>query len=73
MLCFYDRFLYIYGQIFDFHEFAPTYEYDFHEESATTQEGYPARVFNYNSKMKYCGREYNVTLIDTIYQRPQGK
>ena len=73
MLCFYDRFLYIDGQIFDFHEFAPTYEYDFHEESSTTQEGYPARVFNYNSKLKYCGREYNVTLIDTIYQRPQGK
>ena len=71
MLKFYDRFLYIDGQIFDFHEFIPKYEYDFHEERATTQDGYPARVINFESKMTYCGREYNVTLIDTIYQRPQ--
>lgn len=70
MLNFYDRFLYFDNQIFDFHEYSMTYDYDFHEESATTQEGYPARVFTYNSKGTYLGREYNVTLIDTIYQRP---
>lgn len=70
LLRFYDRFLYLDGQIFDFHEYAMTYDYDFHEERATTKEGYPARVFTYNSKGTYLGREYNLTLIDTIYQRP---
>lgn len=69
-LGFYDRFIYIDDQIIDFPEYDMTYDYDFHEERATTAEGYPARVFVFNSVGTHLGREYWVSLVDTIYQLP---
>ena len=66
---FYDRFLYLDGQIFDFLDYKMTYDFDFREEDITMPNGAPAKVFTHEIKAKYLGRDFYVAEIDTVYQR----
>lgn len=68
---FYDRFLYLDGQVFDFSEYRMTYDFDFREESTTLSDGTPAKVFTHELNAKYCGRDYYYAITDTVYQLPK--
>lgn len=65
---FYDRFLYIDGQVIDFSDYRMTYDFDFREQSITLSDGTPARVFTHDLKAKYLGRDFYVATVDTVYQ-----
>ena len=68
---FYDRFLYLDGQVFDFSEYRMTYDFDFREEPMTLADGTPAKVFTHELKAKYLGRDYYEAIVDTVYQLPK--
>ena len=68
---FYDRFLYLDGQLFDFSEYRMTYDFDFREESTTLIDGTPAKVFTHDLKAKYLDRDYYYAITDTVYQLPK--
>lgn len=68
---FYDRFLYLDGQVFDFSEYRMTYDFDFREESTTLSDGTPAKVFTHDLKAKYLERDFYVAIVDTVYQLPK--
>lgn len=70
-ISFYDRFLYLDGQVFDFSEYRMTYDFDFREESITLSDGTPAKVFTHELNAKYCGRDYYYAITDTVYQLPK--
>lgn len=67
---FYDRILYLDGQLFDFSEYRMTYDFDFREQSTTLSDGTPAKVFTHDCKAKYLGKDFYVALVDTVYQLP---
>ena len=67
---FYDRILYLDGQLFEFSEYRPTYDFDFREENTTLSDGTPAKVFTHECKAKYLGKDFYVALVDTVYQLP---
>lgn len=68
---FFDRFLYLDGQVFDFSEYQMTYDFDLREEPMTLTDGSPARVFTHELKAKYLERDYYLSVVDTIYQLPK--
>ena len=68
---FFDRFLYLDGQVFDFSEYRMTYDFDFREESTTLSDGTPAKVFTHELKANYLGRDYYEAIVDTVYQLPK--
>ena len=68
---FYDRILYLDGQLFDFSDYRMTYDFDFREEPATLADETPAKVFTYDLKAKYLGRDFYIALVDTVYQLPK--
>ena len=68
---FYDRFLYLDGQVFDFSEYRMTYDFDFREESTTLSDGTPAKVFTHDLKAKYLERDFYIAIVDTVYQLPK--
>ena len=68
---FYDRFLYLDGQLFDFSEYRMTYDFDFREESTTLSDGTPAKVFTHDLKAKYLERDFYIAIVDTVYQLPK--
>ena len=68
---FYDRFLYLDGQVFDFSEYRMTYDFDFREESTTLSDGTPAKVFTHDLKANYLERDFYVAIVDTVYQLPK--
>lgn len=65
---FYDRFLYIDGQVIDFSDYRMTYDFDFREQPTTLSDGTPAKVFTHECKAKYLGKDFYVTTVDTVYQ-----
>lgn len=65
---YYDKFLYIDGQMITFEEYRPVYEMNVKEEDATMPDGSPAKVFTNEVKAKYLGRDFYAATIDTIYQ-----
>lgn len=67
----YDRFLYLDGQLFDFSDYKMTYDFDFREEAMTLSDGTPARVFTQDCKGHYLGREFYIATVDTVYQLPK--
>ena len=67
----YDRFLYLDGQVFDFSDYKMTYDFDFREEPITLSDGTPAKVFTYDCKGHYLGRDFYIATIDTLYQLPK--
>ena len=64
----YDRFLYLDGQLFDFSDYKMTYDFDFREESTTLSDGTPAKVFTHDCTGHYLGRDFYIATIDTVYQ-----
>ena len=69
LIRFYDRFLYLDGQIIDFLDYKMTYDFDFRSEDITMPDGAPAKVFTHECKAQYLGRDFYVAEIDTVYQR----
>lgn len=67
----YDRFLYLDGQLFDFSDYKMTYDFDLREEATTLSDGAPAKVFTYDCKGHYLGREFYIATVDTLYQLPK--
>ena len=67
----YDRFLYLDGQVFDFSDYKMTYDFDFREEPATLSDGTSAKVFTHDCKGHYLGRDFYIATIDTLYQLPR--
>ena len=67
----YDRFLYLDGQVFDFSDYKMTYDFDFREEPITLSDGTPAKVFTHDCKGHYLGRDFYIATIDTLYQLPK--
>ena len=67
----YDRFLYLDGQLFDFSDYKMTYDFDLREEATTLSDGTPAKVFTYDCKGHYLGREFYIATVDTLYQLPK--
>ena len=65
---YYDRFLYIDGQMITFEEYRLVYEMNVKEEDTTMPDGSPAKVFTNEVKAKYLGRDFYAATIDTIYQ-----
>lgn len=65
---YYDRFLYIDGQIIDFAEYRPTYEYIYSEEEYPGSETRgPGRIFKCEVVGEYLEHEIYYATIDTIY------
>ena len=67
-ISFFDRFIYIDGQVIDFSDYRMTYDFDFREQSTTLSDGTPAKVFTHECKAKYLGKDFYVTTVDTVYQ-----
>jgi hypothetical protein len=67
----YDRFLYLDGQLFDFSDYKMTYDFDFREESTTLSDGTPAKVFTHDCTGHYLGRDFYIATVDTLYQLPK--
>ena len=67
----YDRFLYLDGQLFDFSDYKMTYDFDFREESTTLSDGTPAKVFTHDCTGHYLGRDFYIATVDTVYQLPK--
>lgn len=67
-----DRFCYIKDNIdermIDFFDREMTFDYNYQEEQTTTPEGYPARIVTSSYKTEFFDKEFNFTVIDTIYQ-----
>lgn len=66
-----DQILYLDGQLFDFAEFKPTYDFDLRVSDSTMPDGSPAKVFTFECKMKYLDHDFYCAIIDTVYQLPQ--
>ena len=67
---FYDMFLYLDEQIFDFADHKATYDVDLRVSDTTMPDGSPAKVFTFEVKMKYLGRDFYSAVVDTVYQLP---
>lgn len=67
----YDRFLYIDGQLFDFSDYRMTCDFDFREETTTLSDGTPAKVFTHDCTGHYLGRDFYIATVDTLYQLPK--
>lgn len=67
----YDRFLYLDGQLFDFSDYKMTFDFDFREESTTLSDGTPAKVFTHDCTGHYLGRDFYIATVDTVYQLPK--
>ena len=67
----YDRFLYLDGQLFDFSDYKMTCDFDFREESTTLSDGTPAKVFTHDCTGHYLGRDFYIATVDTVYQLPK--
>lgn len=65
---FYDRILYLDGQLFDFSEYRPTYDFNFHVQNTTLSDGTPAKVFTHELKAKYLGKDIYQAIVETVYQ-----
>lgn len=66
---FYDRFCYLDGQLIDFTEFLPIYNWNFGIERITMPDGTtPAKVFTHECTMDYLGKQFHRAVIDTVYQ-----
>lgn len=68
-MCFYDRFLYIDGQIIDFWDMVMTHNVEYTSESKTLEDGTPAKVFTHKHTAKYLGMDFSITLHDVYVQK----
>lgn len=69
IMCFYDRLCYLDGQLIDFNEFLPTYNWNFGIERITMPDGVtPAKVFTHECTLDYLGKQFHRAVIDTVYQ-----
>lgn len=69
MMRFYDRFLYIDGQIIDFWDMVMTHNVEYTSESKTLEDGTPAKVFTHKHTAKYLGMDFCITLHDVYVQK----
>ena len=69
MMCFYDRFLYIDGQIIDFWDMVMTHKVEYTSESKTLEDGTPAKVFTLKHTAQYLGMDFSITLHDVYVQK----
>ena len=69
MMRFYDRFLYIDGQIIDFWDMVMTHNVEYTSESKTLEDGTPAKVFTLKHTAKYLGMDFSITLHDVYVQK----
>ena len=67
-----DRFCYIKDNIdermIDFFDREMTFDFDYKEQHGTTPEGYPARIIKRTCKTQFFGKEFNLSITDTLYQ-----
>lgn len=68
-MAFYDRFLYIDGQIIDFWDMVMTHNVEYTSESKTLEDGRPAKVFTLKHTAKYLGMDFSITLHDVYVQK----
>ena len=66
---FYDRFLYIDGQIIDFWDMVMTHKVEYTSESKTLEDGRPAKVFTLKHTAQYLGMDFSITLHDVYVQK----
>ena len=66
---FYDRFLYIDGQIINFWDKVMTHNVEYSSESKTLEDGTPAKVFTLKHTAKYLGMDFSITLHDVYVQK----
>lgn len=69
MMRFYDRFLYIDGQIIDFWDMVMTHNVEYSSESKTLEDGRPAKVFTLKHTAQYLGMDFSITLHDVYVQK----
>lgn len=69
MMSFYDRFLYIDGQIINFWDKVMTHNVEYSSESKTLEDGTPAKVFTLKHTAKYLGMDFSHTLHDVYVQK----
>ena len=68
-MAFYDRFLYIDGQIIDFWDMVMTHKVEYTSESKTLEDGTPAKVFTLKHTAQYLGMDFSHTLHDVYVQK----
>ena len=66
---FYDRFLYIDGQIINFWDKVMTHNVEYLSESKTLEDGTPAKVFTLKHTAQYLGMDFSHTLHDVYVQK----
>lgn len=69
MMRFYDRFLYIDGQIINFWDKVMTHNVEYTSESKTLEDGTPAKVFTLKHTAKHLGMDFSITLHDVYVQK----
>lgn len=69
MMSFYDRFLYIDGQIINFWDMVMTHNVEYTSESKTLEDGTPAKVFTLKHTAQYLGMDFSLTLHDVYVQK----
>jgi len=69
MMRFYDRFLYIDGQIINFWDKVMTHNVEYSSESKTLEDGTHAKVFTLKHTAKYLGMDFSITLHDVYVQK----
>lgn len=69
-LCWYDRFTYADGKMFDFLDHAATLDFDLRVEDITMDDGSPAKVITHEGIIHWLGKDFYSATVDTVYQLP---